>query len=97
MQSEPTDLELIKVSDHRTRRKILRCMQGKGRISPVELSELIAESLSDTGFHTRVLSDRRAILPTGERQVRGSNQQLLQDQPHAAVGARCSSVNQEGG
>jgi DNA-binding transcriptional ArsR family regulator len=66
--------ELLAALKHPLRRRILRAMADKRRISPRELADRLDESLSNVSYHVRVLAENGAIEEVDSRQVRGATQ-----------------------
>ncbi|MFT3863019.1 MAG: helix-turn-helix domain-containing protein [Solirubrobacterales bacterium] len=87
MGSEHTDdNELLVALRHPLRRKILRTMAVRERISPRQISDELREPLSNVSYHVRVLADCGAVTLVDTAPVRGSMQHFYSaaiDEPWA--------------
>jgi DNA-binding transcriptional ArsR family regulator len=66
--------DLLTALGHPLRRRILREMTTRERLSPRELAATLGEPLSNVSYHVRVLVDCEALRLVGTRPVRGSTQ-----------------------
>jgi DNA-binding transcriptional ArsR family regulator len=68
------DHDLLLALQHTLRRRILRQMLGRERISPREVADTLDLPLSNVSYHIRVLAECAAVSLVDTEQVRGSVQ-----------------------
>lgn len=69
---------LIHALHHPLRRKLLRTLHGSGEAhSPVQLSKMTGEDISNIDYHLKILVEMDAAAKTGDRQVRGARENFF--------------------
>lgn len=69
---------LIDALHHSSRRRILRALHSSGDAhSPVQLSKMIDEDISNIDYHLKILVSLGAAVKTGERPVRGARENFF--------------------
>ncbi len=64
--------QLIAALNHPVRRRILRALDGKEAVSPVELADRIAVPLTTVSYHVRILAGYRALKLVRTKPARGA-------------------------
>lgn len=70
----PNEENLLTALGHPLRRSILRTMADGKPVSPRELSETLAQPLSNVSYHVRVLVQSEAVTLVSTKPARGSIQ-----------------------
>jgi predicted transcriptional regulator len=67
--------------DHRVRRCVLRCLQGRGPLTPAEISTELARELNEVLYHLRVLAEHSMVREKqrGVRKVETSFESQVDD------------------
>jgi DNA-binding transcriptional ArsR family regulator len=69
---------LIQALNHPLRRKLLRALHSSGDArSPVQLSKMTGENVSNIDYHIKILVSMGAAVKTGDRRVRGARENFF--------------------
>ena len=79
----PNEEQLLVALRHPLRRRILRAMADGRPASPRELSDALAQPLSNVSYHVRVLVQSRAVTLVGTKPARGSIQHFYRSNVQA--------------
>ncbi|MFL5873693.1 MAG: helix-turn-helix domain-containing protein [Solirubrobacterales bacterium] len=79
----PTKEQLLAALGHPLRRRILRAMADSSPVSPRELSDALAQPLSNVSYHVRVLVQSKAVTLVGTKPARGSIQHFYRSNVQA--------------
>jgi DNA-binding transcriptional ArsR family regulator len=79
----PNEEKLLVALGHPLRRRILRAMADSEPASPRELSETLAQPLSNVSYHVRVLVQNEAVTLVRTEPARGSIQHFYRSNVQA--------------
>ena len=69
---------LIRALNHPLRRKLLRALHGSSEAhSPIQLSRMTGEDVSNIDYHIKILVSLGAAVKTGDRRVRGARENFF--------------------
>jgi DNA-binding transcriptional ArsR family regulator len=79
----PNEEQLLMALGHPLRRRILRALADSRPASPRELSDALAQPLSNVSYHVRVLVQSKAVTLVGTKPARGSIQHFYRSNVQA--------------
>lgn len=82
-RDRPDEEQLLVALGHPLRRRILRAMADGKPTSPRDLSDTLAEPLSNVSYHVRALVQSNAVTLVGTKPARGSIQHFYRSNVQA--------------